>query len=81
MSYVYVSYIKIVLYLISIVLFYPSISVSHIKKKCVDFLFFEIFWFLDRTENTKRPVFYTLLVTRVFPSFPQLKQLNKIKNA
>ena len=55
----------------------------HIKKKCVEFFFFIIlffFSFLVRNENLKTSGFYTLQVTRVFSNFPQLKQLNKIKN-
>ena len=36
--------------------------------------------FLLQNENTRRPGFYTVLVTRVSSNFPQLKQLNKIKN-
>ena len=44
------------------------------------FLFFLSFCSLVRNENVKRPGFYTLQVTRVFSNFPQLKQLNKIKN-
>ena len=47
----------------------------HIKEKCA-----ELFCSLVKNENTKRPGFYTLLVTRVFSNFPQLKKLNKIKN-
>ena len=39
------------------------------------FLFFTL-----KNENTRRPGFYTVLVTRVSSNFLQLKQLNKIKN-
>ena len=52
----------------------------HIKEKCaVLFCFLKLFYLL-KNENTKRPGFYMLLVTRTFSNFPQLKQLNKIKN-
>ena len=44
----------------------------HIKEKCAEFLFFWKFWFLVKNENTKRPGFYTLLVTSFFSNFPQL---------
>ena len=58
--------------------FYTS---CHIKENCVEFFFFFFFLFcsLVRNENGKRPVFYTLQITRVFPNFLQLKQLNKSK--
>ena len=42
--------------------------------------FLKLFYSLVRNGNLKRPGFYTLQVTRVFSNFPQLKQLNKIKN-
>ena len=45
-----------------------------------NFYLLKFFYFLHRNENTKRPGFYTLLVTRGFPNIPQLKQLNKINN-
>ena len=35
---------------------------------------------LVKTEKTQRPGFYAKLVTTDFSNFPQLKQLNKIKN-
>ena len=58
--------------------FYAS---CHIKGKCVEFfLSFFLSCSLVRNENLKRPGFNTLQVTRIFPNFPQLKQLNKIKN-
>ena len=60
--------------------FYTS---CHIKEKCVEFfiiIFIFIFCYSVRDENLKRPGFYTLQVTRMFSNFPQLKQLNKIKN-
>ena len=68
---VYVSYIKTALYFISIL--------HVILKKSVEFS--KLFCSLDENENTKRPGFYTLLVTRVFSNFLQLKQLNKTNNA
>ena len=70
---IYEWYIKIVLYFI---------SVLHVilKKSVQNFCFLKLFCSLVKNENTKRPAFYTLLVTRVFSNFPQLKQLNKIKN-
>ena len=72
-KYVYVSYRKIILYFISIL---------HVilKKSVRNFCFLKLFCSLVKNENTKRPGFYTLLVTRVFSNFRQLKQLNKIKN-
>ena len=48
--------------------------------QCGEILFFETFCCLVKNENTKRPGFYILLVTRVFLNFPQLKQLSKMKN-
>ena len=72
-SYVYVSYIKIVLYLIS--------ALHAILKKSVEFLLFETFFCsLVRSGTIKRPGFYTLQVKRIFLSFPHLKQINKFKN-
>ena len=47
---------------------------------CGIFVFLKLFGSLVKNENTKRLGFYTLLVTRAFSNFPQLKQLNKIKN-
>ena len=44
------------------------------------FLLFFSFLLLVRNEKIKRPGVYTLQVTRIFSNFPQLKQLNKIKN-
>ena len=56
-------------------------TLCYIKEKCAEFFcFLKLFCSLVKNENTKRPGFYTLLVTRVFSNFPQLKQLNKIKN-
>ena len=44
--------------------FYTS---CHIKEKCAQFLFFlKLFCSLVKNENTKRPGFYILLVTRFF---------------
>ena len=51
-----------------------------LKKSVQNFCFLKLFCSLVEKENTKRPGFYTLLVTRVFSNFPQLKQLNKIRN-
>ena len=68
---VYVSHIKTALYFISIL--------HVILKKSVEFS--KLFCSLDKNENTKRPGSYTLLVTRVFSNFLQLKQLNKTNNA
>ena len=70
---IYEWYIKIVLYFISIL---------HVilKESVQNFCFLKLFCSSVKNENTKRPAFYTLLVTRVFSNFPQLKQLNKIKN-
>ena len=65
---------KIVLYFISIL---HVILKKRILKK---FCFLNFFCSLVKNESTKRPGFYTLLVTRVFSNFPQLTQLNKIKN-
>ena len=48
----------------------------HIKKS-VRKLFLKPFCSLVKNENTKRPGYYTLLVTRVFLNFPQLKQLKQ----
>ena len=62
--YMYVSYIKIVLYFISI--FYVIL-----KKSVQNFCLSKLFCFLVKNENTKRPGFYTLLVTRVFSNFPK----------
>ena len=67
---VYLSYIRIILYFIS--LFHV------ILKKSMWNTF--IFCCLVRNENIKRPDFYTLQATRIFSNFPQLKQLNAIKN-
>ena len=55
---------------------------SYKRKMCGIFPFYYLFLFcsLVRNENIKRPGFYTLKVTRVCSNFPQLKQLNKIKN-
>ena len=52
-SCVYVSYIKIVLYFISILH-------SILKKSVCNFCFFKLFCSLVRNENIKRPGFYTL---------------------
>ena len=73
MSYVYVSYIKIVLYLIS------ALHVI-LKKSVWSFYFLKLFCSLVRSETIKRPGFYTLQVKRIFLSFPHLKQINKFKN-
>ena len=64
--YVYVWYIKIVLYFISIL---------HVmlKKSVWIFNFFKFFYFLLFSLKLKRPAFYTLQVRRVFSNFPQLK--------
>ena len=51
-----------------------------LKKSVQNIGFLKLFCSLVKNENTKRPGFYTLLVKRVFSNFPQLKQLNKIKN-
>ena len=58
------------------------ISILHVllKKSVWNFYVLKLFCSLVRNENIKRPGFYTLQVTRVFSNFPQLKQLNKIKN-
>ena len=58
------------------------ISILHaiLKNSGGNFFFLKLFCFLVKNENTKRPGFYMLLVTRVFLNFPQLKQLNKMKN-
>ena len=51
--------------------FYTS---CHIKEKCAEFLFFlKLLCSLMKIQNTKRPGFYTLLVTKVFSNSPQLK--------
>ena len=59
--------------------FYTS---CHIKEKRWKFCFF--FCSLVRNENIKRASFYPVQqvqqAIRVFSNFPQLKQLNKIKN-
>ena len=66
-------YIKFVLYFISIL---------HVilEKSVRNFCFLKFFCYSVKNKNTKRPGFYTLLVTRVFLNCPQLKQLNKIRN-
>ena len=77
--YVYVLYIKIISYFISI---------SHVifKKSAWNFCFLKLFSYLVKNKNIKRPGFYMLLVTKVllvtsvFLNFQQLKQLNKMKN-
>ena len=51
-----------------------------LKNTVWNFCFLKFFCSFVRNENIKRPVFYTLQVTRVFSNFQQLKQLNKIKN-
>ena len=55
-----------------------------IKEKCVEFFcIIVIVCFscsLVKDENIKKSGFYTLQVTSVFFNFPQLKQINKIKN-
>ena len=60
-SYVYVLYIKIALYFISILHF--------ILKRNAEFFFFIIFFSLVRNENRKRPAFHTLQISRVFSNF------------
>ena len=57
-------------------------TLCRIKKVSRIFLIYYFFLFcsLVRNENIKRPGFYTLQVARVSSNFPQLKQLNKIKN-
>ena len=49
-------------------------------KVCGIFVFFKLSCSLVKNENTKRPGFYRLPVTRVFLGFPPLKQLKKMKN-
>ena len=58
------------------------ISILHVilKKRVGNFCFLKLFCSLVKNKNTRRPSFYALLVTRFFSNFPQLKQLNKIKN-
>ena len=66
-------------------------TLCHIKKNMWNFSFslffyfilfyFILFCYLVRNENVKILCLYTLQVTRVSSNFPQLKQLNKIKNA
>ena len=73
--YMFLSYIKIVLYFISIIHVILRKSVCNFA-----FLLFFSFLILVRNENIKRSSFYTLQVTWIFSNFPQLKQLNKIKN-
>ena len=63
------------------------ICICTIHKNCIILHFYSIlhvilkklFCSLDKNQNTKRPGFYTLQVIRVFLSFPQLKQLRKMK--
>ena len=55
----------------------------HVKEKCVEFFYFYYllrFCFLVRNESIKRPFFLYVTNKGVFSNFPQLKQLNKIKN-
>ena len=47
---------------------------------CNILYFLKLFCSLITNGNIKRPGFYKLQVTMVFSNFPQLKQLNKIKN-
>ena len=54
------------------------ICIAHIN--CIILYFLKLFSSLVRNGNIKRSGFYTLQVTRAFSNFPQLKQLNKIKN-
>ena len=64
-----------------IVLYFIFILHVILKKSVRNFRFLKLFCSLVKTENTKRPGFYMLLLRRVFLNFPQLKQLNKMKNA
>ena len=59
--------------------FYSLLHVM-LKKNVRNFCFLKVFCYLNKSENTKRPGFYTLQVTKVFLNFPQLKQLSKMKN-
>ena len=47
---------------------------------CIILYFLKLFCCLVRNGNIKRPGFYALQAKRAFSNFPQLKQLNKIKN-
>ena len=72
----YELYVKVVLHFIS--MFHVIL-----KKGVWSFslyYFFVLFFLTNRNENIKRPVFYMLQIRRIFSIFPQLKQLNKIKN-
>ena len=62
-----------------IILHYVTIYLCHFIENCAEFVFWN-FCSLVENENTERLGFYPLLVTMVFLDFPQLKQLNKIKN-
>ena len=62
------------------VLYFISIPHVILKKSVRNFCFLKFFCSLIKNGNTKRPGFYMLLVTRVFLNFPQLKQLNKMKD-
>ena len=70
----------IVIHMICICIVHKNCIILHfytscrIKEKCAEFLFFlKLFCSLVKNKNTKRFGFYTLLVTRVFSNFPQLK--------
>ena len=55
----------------------------HIKEECVEFFYFYYllrFCFLLRNESIKRPFFLYVTNKGVFSNFPQLKQVNKIRN-
>ena len=74
----------IVIHILCICIIHKNCIILHFytlwKKRVGNFCFLKLFCSLVKNENTKRPGFYTLLVTRVFLNFPQLKQLNKMKN-
>ena len=63
-----------------IVLYFISIFHLILKESVQNFCFLKLFCSLVQNENIKGPGFYTLLVTRVFLSFHQVKQLNKKNN-
>ena len=74
-SYVYVSYIKTILYFISILH-----VILHKSGWSFSFLSFYFYFLLFNEEwNIKGLGFYTLQITKIFSNFPQLKQLKKYR--